>query len=130
VSYAPEGWHLQRLFSTFASGWPGFALFIQRLLTGILLVHQGLALLTKTHALGLAIPEIVGAVAGLFILAGLWTPIAGVLVAAVELWIALTGGGNVCTPIILAVLGGTLAMIGPGAWSFDARLFGRKHLPR
>jgi putative oxidoreductase len=30
--------------------------------------------------------------------------------------------------IVLALLGSTLAMIGPGAWSIDARLFGRKHI--
>jgi hypothetical protein len=29
-------------------------------------------------------------------------------------------------PLGLAVLGASLAMIGPGAWSFDARIFGRK----
>jgi len=27
-----------------------------------------------------------------------------------------------------AVLGAALAMVGPGAWSIDARLFGRKHI--
>jgi hypothetical protein len=27
----------------------------------------------------------------------------------------------------LAVLGLTLALIGPGQWSIDARLYGRKH---
>jgi putative oxidoreductase len=27
----------------------------------------------------------------------------------------------------LATSGATLAMTGPGAWSMDARLFGRKH---
>jgi putative oxidoreductase len=70
-----------------------------------------------------------GAVFGLFILAGLWTPVAGTLVALVEFWIVLSGGGNAWISIILAVLGGTLAMIGPGAWSIDARLFGRKHIP-
>ena len=31
-------------------------------------------------------------------------------------------------PIALAVLGAVLAMVGPGAWSIDARLFGRKHI--
>jgi hypothetical protein len=33
-----------------------------------------------------------------------------------------------CLPAILGVLGATLAMIGPGAWSLDAWLFGRKHI--
>jgi hypothetical protein len=31
-------------------------------------------------------------------------------------------------PIILATLSATLAMIGPGAWSIDAWLYGRKHI--
>jgi putative oxidoreductase len=74
-------------------------------------------------------PHVAGSVLGLFILTGFWTPLAGALIAAVELCIALAGGGSMGMPIILAVLGGTLAMIGPGAWSIDARLFGRKHLP-
>ena len=74
------------------------------------------------------VPEIAGAVLGLFILAGLWTPAVGALVAAVELWIAFAGAGDESVPLMLAVIGGTLAMIGPGAWSIDARLFGRKHI--
>jgi uncharacterized membrane protein YphA (DoxX/SURF4 family) len=31
-------------------------------------------------------------------------------------------------PIVLAALGVALAMIGPGAWSVDAHLFGRKRI--
>jgi hypothetical protein len=53
------------------------------------------------------------------------------LIAVVEVWIALSYAG--CgTSIVLAALGATVAMIGPGAWSIDARLFGRKHfeIPR
>jgi len=48
------------------------------------------------------------------------------LIAVVELWVAHFSTG-IAIPIILATLGATLAMIGPGAWSIDARLFGRKH---
>ncbi len=29
---------------------------------------------------------------------------------------------------MLGVLGAVLAMVGPGAWSIDARLFGRKRI--
>jgi hypothetical protein len=29
---------------------------------------------------------------------------------------------------MLAALGAALAMVGPGAWSVDALLFGRKHI--
>jgi putative oxidoreductase len=118
---------LQRLFSTFANGWPGFGLFIQRLVTGTALLHQGAAQL-GTAAAGLIAPDMAGAVLGLFILLGLWTPVTGALAAAVELWILLAHGGSAWMPLMLGVLGGTLAMIGPGAWSVDARLFGRKHI--
>lgn len=124
----PKGVSLQRLFTTFANSWPGFGLFIQRLATGAALLHQGIAVLNEAHAVGLIVPEITGAVLGLFILAGLWTPVAGALAAAIEICIALAGRGDVWMSIIVAVMAGTLAMIGPGAWSVDARLFGRKHL--
>jgi uncharacterized membrane protein YphA (DoxX/SURF4 family) len=119
---------LQRLFSTFANGWPGFGLFIQRLVLGIALLYHGMALLWAVPAGGQVIPELIGSVLGLFILAGLWTPAVGALIAAVQVWIVLTGAGDESTALILAALGGTLAMIGPGAWSMDARLFGRKHI--
>ena len=119
---------MQRLFTTFADGWPGAGLLIQRLITGIALLHQGTVLLKGTSSDGLILLEIAGLVSGIFILIGLWTPAAGALVAAVEATIILTGNGDPWPSFILAVLGATLAMIGPGAWSIDARLFGRKHL--
>jgi uncharacterized membrane protein YphA (DoxX/SURF4 family) len=65
---------------------------------------------------------------GIFILAGFWTPAAGALIAGVELWLVFSGS-DASMSIVLATLGGTLAMIGPGAWSIDARLYGRKHIP-
>jgi uncharacterized membrane protein YphA (DoxX/SURF4 family) len=119
---------LQRLFSTFANGWPGFGLLIQRLVLGIALLYHGIAPLSGIPAPGPVMPLLIGSVLGLLILAGLWTPAAGTLVAAVQVWIALTGAGDESMAVILAALGGTLAMIGPGAWSIDARLFGRKHI--
>ena len=119
---------LQRLFTTFANGWPGFGLLIQRVLMSILLIHHAIVLLKERSSVGLAVSGSIEGLLGLFILTGLCTPVAGALIAAVELWIALAGGGHVLARIMLAVLGGTLAMIGPGAWSIDARLFGRKRL--
>jgi putative oxidoreductase len=118
---------VQRLFTTFANGWPGFGLFIQRLVTGIVLLFHGMVPLHQMSAAGQLIPQFAGVVLGILILVGLWTPLAGVLVVALEIWIALSGAGNELS-FVLAVLGGTLAMIGPGAWSIDARLFGRKQI--
>jgi putative oxidoreductase len=49
------------------------------------------------------------------------------VIAIVEVWVAYSSA-HAGIPIMLATLGATLAMIGPGAWSIDARLFGRKHI--
>ena len=52
----------------------------------------------------------------------------GVLAGILEAWIGFTQPGTHPFAIILAGLGISLAMIGPGAWSIDARLYGRKQI--
>ena len=74
----------------------------------------------------LSIPHLILAGAGILLLLGLWTPVCATLIAVVEVWVAYSSAGA-GIPIMLATLGATLGMIGPGAWSIDARLFGRKH---
>ena len=119
---------MQRLFTTFADGWPGFGLLFQRLVTGIVLLHHGTALFKETPTAATIALQALGAVLAIFIMIGLWTPVAGALSAAVEVWTALVYPGDAATALLLATLGATLAMIGPGAFSIDARLFGRKHI--
>jgi putative oxidoreductase len=126
--YDLNGGIVQRLFSTFANGWPGFGLLLQRILACAMLVRFGIVQLTGTPVSTAMIPQVVAVCAGILLFVGLWTPAVGTLIAVAELWIALTGEGDPSIPIILAALGGTAAMIGPGAWSIDARLFGRKHI--
>jgi putative oxidoreductase len=118
---------VQRLFSTFANGWPGGGLLTQRLLLGATLIYSCLACLNATSC-GTLAAQTIGAIAGVLVLAGLWTPVSGVLVAVVEAWIAFSAPNSTAIPAILGVLGASLAMIGPGAWSLDAWLFGRKHI--
>lgn len=99
-----------------------------RLLAGGALVSRGIAVLSaQTYTEPVVVP-IVGAAAGLLILGGLWTPVVGVLAGAVEVWIALTQPGAQSFAIMLAGLGVSLAMIGPGSWSIDAQLYGRKQI--
>jgi uncharacterized membrane protein YphA (DoxX/SURF4 family) len=63
-------------------------------------------------------------------LAGLWTPITGVLVAFNEVWIAVSlyarNREEMGFHMFVAVLAVCIVMLGPGAWSIDARLFGRQ----
>ncbi len=123
---------MQRLFSTFASGWPGVGLLLLRVLTAAALLYFGIANLLEAPPLTTAVLQIMGVVAGILLLIGLWTPVAGTLAAIAKVWIAFSGYfshyRDPWIPIIQAVLGAALAMIGPGAWSIDARLFGRKHI--
>lgn len=119
---------MQRLFSTFADGWSGAGLLAQRLLLGAALVYADVTCLTVTPVCSFPVTKSIEALAGILLMAGLWTPIAGILVAGVETRIALSPTGNPMIALALGVLGLTLAMIGPGAWSMDARLFGRRHI--
>jgi uncharacterized membrane protein YphA (DoxX/SURF4 family) len=119
---------LQRLFSTFATGWPGIGLLVQRLLIATALLCYGIGHMREPSLFALVLPNVIAAGAGMLLLVGLWTPVVGTVVAVAELWIVCSHAGDPWIRIILATLGATLAMIGPGAWSIDARLFGRKHI--
>jgi putative oxidoreductase len=59
---------------------------------------------------------------------GLWTPFAGVAVAAIYFGILSLGQESNCASVVNAAVGLALAMLGPGSWSLDARLFGRKRI--
>ena len=132
ISYAISGRLLQRLFSTFANGWPGLGLLLLRVLTCIALIRYGIASLMGEPPLTIVILQIIGVIAGILLLVGLWTPVAGTLAAIVKVWIAFSrifsDSGDPWIVFIQAVLGVVLAMVGPGAWSIDARLFGRKRI--
>jgi putative oxidoreductase len=121
------GVSLQRLFSTFASGFPGIGLLLQRLITAAALECSVFAHFHGTlQGVSVALLLIDGG-AALLLLVGLWTPVAGAVIACCELWMVVSGG-EFWLPLVLATLGAALAMIGPGAWSIDALLFGRKQI--
>jgi putative oxidoreductase len=107
---------------------PGTGLLFLRLVAGTVLVHHGLIGLLGAHPLEPVTWELIAAGAGTLLLAGLWTPMTGALVAIIELWIAFSQPNELWTSLLLGALGAGLAMLGPGAWSIDARLFGRKRI--
>ena len=99
-----------------------------RLVAGIALIVEGVAAFRGASSVGVAVLHLIGAGAGILLIAGLWTPIAGVLVAILALWQGLSEPGSPRSSILLGTLGVALAMLGPGGWSVDARLFGWKRI--
>ena len=119
---------MRRLFSTFAPGWPGAGLLLMRLVAGASLVIHGVARLQSGPSVQFAVLAVFAIIIGILLLAGLWTPVAGLLVAAFALWNLITRPGDPSACIFMATIGAALALIGPGAWSVDARLFGWKRI--
>ena len=114
---------MQRLFSMFPNGWPGTGLLLLRIASGALLIRHAVI---APHSLAIQPLE---AVAGALLIAGLWTPVAGALVAVYESWAAIEAMAAADDPsraVLLATIGAALAMLGPGATSLDNQLFGRK----
>ena len=119
---------MQRLFSMFPNGWPGRGLLLLRLVSGILLINDGVSGLLEGPSWPGIIRLFLEIATGILLLVGLWTPMAGVLVIVVELWSMLSRTGDLRNCIVLATFGAVLAMLGPGVRSIDARLFGRKRI--
>jgi putative oxidoreductase len=72
--------------------------------------------------------QFLAAACSVLLMIGLWTPIAGSLMAIAELSLLFCQVNSTSMHIVIATLGAALAMIGPGAWSIDARRFGRKRI--
>jgi hypothetical protein len=85
---------VQRLFSTFAGGLPGVGLLILRVAVAVPLLSAGLKTAASASPVTL---ELAAAGAALFLLAGLWTPLAGAVIAAAELALAAVPWMRACS---------------------------------
>ena len=117
---------MQRLYSMFPGGRPGIALLLMRFALGLLLmdgvggrlVHQGSPwLLLAPGAVALALA------------AGLLLPIAAALCILLEVVIVATSPEALRAVHVCAIIDAiALGLLGPGAYSLDAKLFGRKRI--
>ena len=99
-----------------------------RLVIGFALVVRAASKLWVDPPLNVTILAVLSIGAGILLIAGLWTPIAGGLVALIEVWKMIMLPGDKWVWLLLGTAGATLAMLGPGLWSIDARLFGWKRI--
>jgi uncharacterized membrane protein YphA (DoxX/SURF4 family) len=128
---------VQRYFSTFPGGRPGVGLLMLRIVVGGAASMQGAVYLARTIEPN-PLTWLAGALAsvsGLALLAGFLTPASGAIAGLTLAFIVATW-----TPpdtsvlidrfaaLILIVDAVALALLGPGAHSLDARLFGRREI--
>ena len=114
---------MRRLLSTFAHGSAGLGLLVLRLAAGIALVVQGTQGLLAQPPLVAVLGHALSIGIGMLLALGLWTQFAAALLVADALW-HVYAHGPAFRWMLLAAIGAALMLIGPGAWSIDARRFG------
>ena len=122
----------------FPDGLPGAGLLLLRAASGAALVAQGAGYFADWH--DLPIPSLIVGVlevaGGLALLVGYLTPFAGILATLIGLGGALswlpTPTSDLfsarLTAFLATVIAAALVCLGPGAFSLDARLFGRREI--
>jgi uncharacterized membrane protein YphA (DoxX/SURF4 family) len=129
---------LQRTFSGFPTGYPGFALLLLRLVVGGAASSQAWLLMIANHgAVNMSVVvALLAFVIGVALIIGLMTPIASVLLAAGALFLTLESGilghqslfESGMARLEFIVMSVALIFLGPGTLSLDARLYGRREI--
>ena len=78
--------------------------------------------------LALILPALGEALTGTLLLVGLATPLVAILVCVLQLGMLLVTPGTIALHLLLAAIGVCITVMGPGSWSIDARLFGRRRV--
>lgn len=113
---------MQRLYPMFPQGWPGVALVLLRMA-----VAANMAALALVHGRpGIAAMALM--LLAVMLLSGVLTPLASCMAALAEVVLTLFGDGWTLSACLLMVDPVLLLLLGPGAYSCDARLFGRRLL--
>jgi uncharacterized membrane protein YphA (DoxX/SURF4 family) len=99
-----------------------------RVVVGFALVVRASVRLSGDPTVNVTILTVLSIVAGVLLIAGLWTPIVGVSIAGIEICKMFMLPGDRWIWLLLGAAGAALAMLGPGLWSVDARLFGWRRI--
>jgi len=126
---------LQRIFTSFPSGAVGATLLVLRSIIGASAILEAALAIAENHSAPSVLVACADAVAGLTLILGFLTPIASMLLAAGGAAILL-GLHSVALRLLdsqmalfeFVVIAAALGILGPGATSIDARLFGRREV--
>src|SRR5262249_25242579 len=99
-----------------------------RVVVGITTIVHALIGLRGGPQLGSAVLLTLCIGLGFLVIAGLWTPIVGALLAITAPWGTIARPESLCYCLLIGTLGVALALLGPGMWSLDAHFFGWKRL--
>jgi uncharacterized membrane protein YphA (DoxX/SURF4 family) len=99
-----------------------------RVVVGAVVLWHAVPRLWSGPPLSILLVSALLTLAALLIIAGLWTPIAGAVVAAVAIFEILATGEPPVGRLLAATIAGALTMLGPGRLSIDARLFGWRRI--
>ena len=119
-------WPLQKLFSAFPAGWPGVGLLLLRMLVGVTLIAQTVTQVRSSElsALRWLLAALILLGAGCLLL-GFMTPVTAILIELLLITFAFSSLSQI---IDIVVLSAVIALLGPGAFSIDARMFGRREI--
>jgi uncharacterized membrane protein YphA (DoxX/SURF4 family) len=127
---------LQRLFATFPTGSPGLGLLVLRLVVALSLVVHGAACLDGESTVGASAVAVTAALTAALLVIGLMTPLAASLAALTGIGLAVAWlpaptpnpfEVRLTAALVVSVAVAT-ALLGPGAFSLDAALFGRREI--
>ena len=129
---------LRRLFSSFPEGWPGIGLVFLRLIVAVNAIICAIDALVvpNSHAIGVWAVASLAIVVGAAIFVGFLTPAVSVVATVGYLMTGVSPSlmaeannhNSALTAFNLAAISAALVLLGPGAFSLDARLFGRREI--
>jgi len=99
-----------------------------RLVVGIALLWRAVEKLNSEPSFQATVLCVLAVGLGLLLFVGLWTPLAGTLVAGIQACGILWKVADPWTYVFVGTIGAALAMLGPGFWSVDARMYGWKRI--